>query len=68
MLIDLPEGVADGNHSYGGFCNLRVHNLEIPVEVCKDVIVGYFKLMPTTSQPEDKTALAAFVAANCYGG
>ena len=68
LLIDLPVGVADGNHSYGGFCTLRVQNLEIRVEVCKDMMASHFKLMPVTSQPEDKTELAAFVAANCYGG
>lgn len=68
LLIDLPAGVANGNHSYGGFCNLRVQNLEMQVEVCKDVMAGHFQLMPITSQPEDKTELAAFVAAHCYGG
>ena len=65
LLIDLP---GSANHSYGGYCNLRDNNLEMPVEVCRDVVAGHFRLMPTEWQPEDKAKLAAFVAAGCHGG
>lgn len=45
LLIDLPAGVARGNHSYGGYCVMvDLKGLKSLVRVCDDEMVGHFKL------------------------
>jgi hypothetical protein len=68
MLIDLPVGVVHGNHSYGGDCVLHTTAGNAMVTIYNDVLVGHFRLVPATQDALPKEALAAFVAANCFGG
>jgi hypothetical protein len=72
-LIDLPAGVARGNHSYGGICNMRQGNKTYSMMVCADEMIG--RVSVQVSWMDDKTTstfstekLAAFVARNCHGG
>lgn len=67
LIIDLPVGTKDGNHSYGGVCKL--HKLAKPdILVCYDKMLGRFAIAHPHYLLEHKASLAQFVAANCFGG
>lgn len=71
FTIDLPVGVAKGNHSYGGFCSYMKDKETKNVMICADMMVGHLKIQTTENYkyPEDGiNELAKFVADNCYGG
>jgi hypothetical protein len=71
ILIDLPAGVADEDHSYGGYCELLdPKGTKSLVEICDDTLVGHFELSPIDLTKDDwsETCLATFVTKYCIGG
>ena len=71
FVIDLPVGVAQGNHSYGGYCQSADGKDSQMFMICTDMLIGLFKLQPLeeNKMPDDGiNVLAKFTADNCYGG
>lgn len=84
VIVDLPVGVARGNHSYGGICTAEepyvqpqsryFRNLKSDsspqqyIMICDDEMVGHFKAVSIKGDLPDLIELAEFVAGNCYGG
>ncbi|MGF9758430.1 hypothetical protein AAII07_24830 [Microvirga sp. 0TCS3.31] len=66
--IDLPVGTAHGNHSYGSYCILKNEGALTPVQICRDELVGHFKVAPVDLTTASIKNLANFIRANCYGG
>lgn len=67
ILIDLPAGVRDGNHSYGGICSLSRNGQKSNVMICNDEMVGHFK-MDRIDHKATMQELVDYVASNCVGG
>jgi len=67
-LIDLPVGIADSDHSYGGICRLYEGAISQPIMICNDVLVGHFKMEVIQDDPPTLEQLEKFVADNCVGG
>lgn len=70
FVIDLPEGTAQGNHSYGGYCTSWLGKKYDYLMICSDVMRGKLKIQSYgQSYPKKEiNALARFVADNCTGG
>jgi hypothetical protein len=68
LLLDLPVGTANGNHSFGGVCEQRVNHRINRLMVCQDEMIGHFALQPVDQREVSKEELARFVAEHCYGG
>lgn len=67
-LIDLPVGVAGGNHSFGGSCVLQEGTQRKDVRICNDDMFGHFQVEPSTPQDASDKRLVDFTYAQCYGG
>jgi hypothetical protein len=67
-LVDIPVGVVDGNHSYGGTCKWQQNGTIKNVEICADEMVGHFSYKETNLKTVPKTDLAKYVGENCWGG
>ncbi|QXG50028.1 lysozyme inhibitor LprI family protein [Pseudomonas viridiflava] len=67
-LIDLPVGVAGGNHSFGGVCVLQEGAQRKTVMICNDDMFGHFQVQPSTLQDVSDKRLIDFTYAQCYGG
>ncbi|WP_255032164.1 lysozyme inhibitor LprI family protein [Bordetella genomosp. 1] len=67
-LIDLPVGVAGGNHSFGGSCVLQEGAQRKAVRICNDDMFGHFQMEPSTAQDDADKRLVDFTYAQCYGG
>lgn len=79
LVVDMPAGVADGNHSYGGFCRLisktKIKNIvrSEDIMICSDIMVSRLKMqnlkyLPPMADSDKKDNLVKFIVAHCYGG
>ncbi|CAB3644462.1 Uncharacterized protein conserved in bacteria%2C putative lipoprotein [Achromobacter sp. 2789STDY5608633] len=68
QLVDLPVGVAGGNHSFGGSCVLQEGTQRKNVRICNDDMFGHFQVEPSTPQDVSDKRLVDFTYAQCYGG
>lgn len=68
LLVDVPVGTAQGNHSFGGYCLLETKGKKMPVLVCDDDMAGHYSLQETDGQPIDVKTLGEFVLRECFGG
>lgn len=69
LVIDLPVGTAQGNHSYGGLCTIKHEETYSKVMVCHDEMLGRLATAPLEAgKVYTINQLIKFVAAHCYGG
>ena len=68
-MVDVPAGVADGDHSYGTVCDSGVEPHD-KLFVCADVMVGHvvLKRLFVNPGPASPAMVAQEVAENCVGG
>lgn len=67
-LIDVPAGVARGNHSYGGYCVFKDAIGEKNVVVCEDQMLGRFVMKDRALDAKTTDYLVKYVVTNCFGG
>jgi uncharacterized protein len=67
ILIELPVGVADGNHSYGGICSVTEKIKQSDILICDDEMVGHLKIEHVNHRVS-MHELVNFIASNCVGG
>ncbi len=70
ILIDLPAPSVMGDHSYGGYCKLKLapHTKKL-VKICNDNMVGHFAIEDAEALALwSVRSLAEFVAHHCVGG
>jgi hypothetical protein len=66
MVVDVTEGRASSNHSYGAICTVQFGGKPREYLLCNDQLVGHFAL--TSSFVADRNWVADFVKHNCTGG
>ena len=66
MIVDVTEGRASSNHSYGAICMIQFGGKPREYLLCNDQLVGHFAL--TSSFVVDRDWIADFVKHNCTGG
>lgn len=66
ILTDLPIGTAQGNHSFGGICEVDFGGVEVTAMICDDILVGRPTIQIITHPT--RHSLHKFVVENCYGG
>ncbi|WP_435607615.1 hypothetical protein [Pseudomonas knackmussii] len=68
-MVDVPAGVADGDHSYGTVCDTGGEPYD-KLFVCADVMVGHLvlKRLFVNPGPASPARVAQEVAENCVGG
>jgi hypothetical protein len=66
MVLDVTEGRASSNHSYGAICAIQFGGNSREYLLCNDQLVGHFAL--TSSFVVDRKWVADFVKHNCTGG
>lgn len=67
-LIDLPAGMAAGNHSFGGGCVLESHSKRTDVRICRDLMLGRFSIEPFDRRGERDQDPIEFTNQRCFGG
>ena len=65
-MVDLPAGVAGGDHSYGAVCRLDVGGQQSDAMLCDDTAFGHFA-MRGGKFAHDRDAVAMFTDENCTG-
>ena len=65
-MVDLPAGVADGDHSYGALCKLDQGGKQSDVMLCDDNMFNHFA-MAAGAVTAKRDAIALFVDENCTG-
>jgi hypothetical protein len=65
-MIDLPAGVAGGDHSYGAICTADVAGKPVKLLLCDDDLIGHFALK-ASGFSGSRDAIALFVDENCTG-
>jgi hypothetical protein len=66
MIVDVTEGRASSNHSYGAICMIQFGDKPREYLLCNDQLVGHFALTPSFAV--DRSWVADFVKHNCTGG
>lgn len=66
-LIDLPVGIASGNHSFGGLCTLEDEAGPSKVMICNDNLVGRVAVQKVGEQATGQD-LIGFTNSHCFGG
>ena len=66
VMVDLPAGVADGDHSYGALCKLDPGGKESDVMLCDDNMFNHFA-MAAGAVTAKRDEVALFTDENCSG-
>lgn len=65
-MVDLPAGVADGDHSYGAVCKLDQGGKQSDVMLCDDTMFNHFAVK-ANAFVNKRDAIALFTDENCTG-
>jgi hypothetical protein len=68
LVVDIPEGVADGNNTYGALCKKRSGTSMRKVFVCYDHMVGHSNIVFVHNKDANKFNLIIFTYSSCFGG